>query len=298
MKQGHNKVVELVIISGRSGAGKTVALHSLEDLGYYCVDNLPVVMLEDIVKLAKTAYPKLAVSIDVRNMPLSEEDLQKLNDSYVKTFRDPDINSTVIFIDADDQVLIKRYSETRRLHPLSLKNLSLKEAIERESDILKKIAAIADLRIDTTNLSIHDLCKQVITSIQGKPYKQIVVIFESFGFKDGVSKDADFVFDARFLPNPYWEKTLRSHNGLEEPIIKFFEKYPEVEEYIDKIDDLLSSIINPIEASDRSYLTVAIGCTGGYHRSVYIAQTLADRFNERGTCVKVRHRSLLRDNKI
>ena len=161
------------------------------------------------------------------------------------------------------------------------KNLSLKEAIERESDILKKIAAIADLRIDTTNLSIHDLCKQVITSIQGKPYKQIVVIFESFGFKDGVSKDADFVFDARFLP-----------------IIKFFEKYPEVEEYIDKIDDLLSSIINPIEASDRSYLTVAIGCTGGYHRSVYIAQTLADRFNERGTCVKVRHRSLLRDNKI
>ena len=283
MKQGHNKVVELVIISGRSGAGKTVALHSLEDLGYYCVDNLPVVMLEDIVKLAKTTYPKLAVSIDVRNMPLSEEDLQKLN---------------VIFIDADDQVLIKRYSETRRLHPLSLKNLSLKEAIERESDILKKIAAIADLRIDTTNLSIHDLCKQVITSIQGKPYKQIVVIFESFGFKDGVSKDADFVFDARFLPNPYWEKTLRSHNGLEEPIIKFFEKYPEVEEYIDKIDDLLSSIINPIEASDRSYLTVAIGCTGGYHRSVYIAQTLADRFNERGTCVKVRHRSLLRDNKI
>lgn len=293
-----SKVVDLVIISGRSGSGKTVALHALEDLGFYCVDNLPVVMLEDMVKLAKNSYPKLAVSVDVRNMPLTEEDLHKLNDSYLKTVRDADVNSTVIFIDADDHVLIKRYSETRRLHPLSQRNLSLKEAIERESDILKRIAAIADLRIDTTNLSIHDLCKQVVTTVQGKPYKQIVVIFESFGFKDGVSKDADFVFDARFLPNPYWEKSLRSLTGLDNEIIRFFEKYPEVEEYIDKIDDLLSSIINPIEASDRSYLTVAVGCTGGYHRSVFIAQTLADRFNSRGTCVQVRHRSLIRDKKV
>ena len=285
--------VDLVVISGRSGSGKTVALHALEDLGFYCIDNLPIVFLEELIKLAKQNYPKLAVSLDVRNMPLGD-DYEELNNIYSKAIHDPDINPTIIFIDADDQVLIKRYSETRRLHPLSLKNLSLNEAISKEAEVLKVISSIADLRIDTTNLSIHELCQQVITCVQGKPHKKIVIIFESFGYKDGITKDADFVFDARFLPNPYWDKSIRQYCGLDEPIKKFFSKYPEVENYIDKIDDLLFGILKAIEQSDRSYLTVAIGCTGGYHRSVYIAQSLADKFQQRGICVKVRHRSLIK----
>ena len=285
--------VDLVVISGRSGSGKTVALHALEDLGFYCIDNLPIVFLEELIKLAKQNYPKLAVSLDVRNMPLGD-DYEELNNIYSKAIHDPNINPTIIFIDADDQVLIKRYSETRRLHPLSLKNLSLNEAIAKEAEVLKVISSIADLRIDTTNLSIHELCQQVITCVQGKPHKKIVIIFESFGYKDGITKDADFVFDARFLPNPYWDKSIRQYCGLDEPIKKFFSKYPEVENYIDKIDDLLFGILKAIEQSDRSYLTVAIGCTGGYHRSVYIAQSLADKFQQRGICVKVRHRSLIK----
>lgn len=286
-----HKQVDLVVISGRSGSGKTVALHALEDLGFYCVDNLPVELLKSMIELAKKSYPKIAISIDVRNLPdTGHEEL--LNDIYLKVNNDPMIDSTIIFIDADDQVLIKRYSETRRLHPLSQKNLTLNEAIQKETEILKIISSVADLRIDTTNLSIHDLCKNVISSINGKPFKEVVLIFESFGYKDGITKEADFVFDARFLPNPYWDKNIRSYCGLEEPIKNFFAKYPEVENYINKLDDLLLEIMPAIEVGDRSYLTVAVGCTGGFHRSVYIAQTLADRFKERGTNVKVRHRSL------
>ncbi len=286
-----HKQVDLVVISGRSGSGKTVALHALEDLGFYCVDNLPVELLKNMIELAKKSYPKIAISIDVRNLPdTGHEEL--LNDIYLKVNNDPTIDSTIIFIDADDQVLIKRYSETRRLHPLSQKNLTLNEAIQKETEILKIISSVADLRIDTTNLSIHDLCKNVISSINGKPFKEVVLIFESFGYKDGITKEADFVFDARFLPNPYWDKNIRSYCGLEEPIKNFFAKYPEVENYINKLDDLLLEIMPAIEVGDRSYLTVAVGCTGGFHRSVYIAQTLADRFKERGTNVKVRHRSL------
>lgn len=291
----HNQV-DLVVISGRSGSGKTVALHALEDLGFYCVDNLPVELLYNMIDLAKRSYPKIAISIDVRNLPDSgHEDL--LNDIYLRVNNDPDIDSTIIFIDADDQVLIKRYSETRRLHPLSQKNLTLNEAIQKETEILKSISSVADLRIDTTNLSIHDLCKNVISSINGKPFKEVVLIFESFGYKDGITKEADFVFDARFLPNPYWDKNIRHYCGLDEPIRQFFSKYPEVEIYINKLDDLLLDIMPAIEVGDRSYLTVAVGCTGGFHRSVFIAQTLADRFKERGTNVKVRHRSLMKMKK-
>ena len=165
----HNQV-DLVVISGRSGSGKTVALHALEDLGFYCVDNLPVELLYNMIDLAKRSYPKIAISIDVRYIPDSgHEDL--LNDIYLRVNNDPDIDSTIIFIDADYQVLIKRYSETRRLHPLSQKNLTLNEAIQKETEILKSISSVADLRIDTTNRSIHDLCKNVISSINGKPFK-------------------------------------------------------------------------------------------------------------------------------
>lgn len=283
--------LELVVISGRSGSGKSVALHSLEDLGYYCIDNLPVIFLRDLIEFAKKNHPRLAVSIDIRNMPQNFDELTKL---YEDTKKDPTIKSTVIFIDAEDQVLVKRYSETRRLHPLSKASLSLDEAVETEAHVLTRISSVADMRIDTTNMSVHELTNQVITCVKGKPDKQLVIIFESFGFKDGVAKDADFVFDSRFLPNPYWKKELRDYTGLDSPVKKFFDDYPEVLTYIKQIDALIMQWLPTIEKSNRSYLTVAIGCTGGFHRSVFIAQSLADRFALRGLNTTVRHRSLIK----
>lgn len=281
--------IQLVIISGRSGSGKTVALRALEDLGYYCIDNLPVTFLEDLTKLAADRYPKLAVSIDIRNMPKDHSFLSNLLNTIKHR---SDLNSTLIFCDADDQVLIKRYSETRRLHPLSKNNLSLSEAIIRERTELSNIAAYADLRIDTSDLSIHDLVNAITTAILGRPEKKLVIIFESFGFKNGIVKDADFVFDARFLPNPFWEKPLRAYTGLDQPVIDFFKKYPQVDTYIKQIDDMLMYWLRDIEKSNRSYLTVSIGCTGGCHRSVYIAQSLADLFKSRGMNAKAHHRTL------
>lgn len=281
--------VQLVIISGRSGSGKTVALRALEDLGYYCIDNLPVMFLKELTEIAPQRYPRLAVSIDIRNIPEDDSYLESIF-NIIKS--DASIHSTLIFCDADDQVLVKRYSETRRLHPLSKNNLSLEEAILLERTKLAGISGFADLRIDTSELSVHSLSNEIVTAIIGTPEKRLVMVFESFGFKSGIAKDADFVFDARFLPNPFWEKELRSFTGLDQPVKDFFARYPEVDAYVDQIDNLLSSWLHAIESSNRSYLTVSVGCTGGCHRSVYIAQKLADLYHSRGLNVQVRHRSL------
>ncbi|EFY06556.1 hypothetical protein HMPREF9444_01647 [Succinatimonas hippei YIT 12066] len=281
--------IDLVIISGRSGSGKTVALRVLEDLGYYCIDNLPVIFLPELVAVAKNRYPKLAVSIDIRNMP---DNIQSFEDMYKTLRENKKIKTTLIYVDAEESVLIKRYSETRRLHPLSKRKLSLDEAIVLEGSILEDIASLADLRIDTSSLSIHDLAAQITTLINGHPEKKLVIVFESFGFKNGIAKDADFIFDARFLPNPFWDPSLRSKTGLDIEVVKFFDKYPQVNLYINQIDEMLTGWLGDIEKSNRSYLTVAIGCTGGCHRSVFIAQSLYERFEKRGLLTKVRHRSL------
>ena len=224
-----DETISLVIISGRSGSGKSVALRVLEDLGFYCIDNLPVMFLGELVKIAPERYPKLAVSIDIRNRPENSESLEQI---YLNLRNNPNLDTTIIYIDADDQVLIKRYLETRRLHPLSRKQLSLDEAIVMETKLLSDIAALADLRIDTSTSSVHELATQVTTLILGKPQKELVIVFESFGFKNGIAKDADFVFDARFLPNPFWEENLRSKTGLDAEVIGFFKRYPEVDRYV------------------------------------------------------------------
>ena len=289
-------MVQLFVISGRSGSGKTVALRVLEDLGFYCIDNLPVIFLSKLISMAKEHYPKLAVSIDIRTIMHSGERDQALVSELYRTARhDPEIRSTIIYLDASDEALIRRYSESRRLHPLSIRSLSLDEAISRESDMLMRISSVADLRIDTTNISIHELARQITVLVQGKPEKNLVIIFESFGFKDGIAMDADFVFDSRFLPNPFWNKELRNFTGLDKPVIDFFHNHPEFDHYIDMLYKLLSTWLNCIEKSNRSYLTVAIGCTGGRHRSVYIAQSLHDRFNKSGITAMVRHRTLIQE---
>ncbi len=283
--------MKLYVVSGRSGAGKSIALGVLEDLGFYCVDNLPVALLPAFVAASAEEYSSVAVSIDVRNFPAGPDKYNELIDSVRKN---SEIDVVTIFIDADDQTLIKRYEETRRLHPLSKgqTKLSLGEAIVREHEILNQIAESADVRIDTSAMSIHELSGHLTSLILGRKEKTLTLIFESFGFKNGISKDADFVFDCRCLPNPHWVARLRTLTGLDKEVEEFFGEYPEVQLYIQNVDALLNQWLPYFERSNRSYLTVAIGCTGGQHRSVFIAETLARYFQNRKKQVVVKHLAL------
>lgn len=281
--------MKLIVVSGRSGAGKTVALRVIEDLGYYCVDNLPVILLPQLVQVSRQQHELLAVSIDVRNLP---EDSHQLEALLNQIRQNSDIEFSSIFTDADNATLIRRYGESRRLHPLSRRHLSLDQAIQQETHLLAPLSASADLRIDTTTLSIHELSEQICERILGRKEKELVLVFESFGYKHGTPKDADFVFDARFLPNPHWVVELRPLTGLDEPVRQYLQGQPDVVLYIQQLDTLLNHWLPHLERNNRSYLTVAIGCTGGQHRSVFITEQLAACFASRGKTVQIRHRTL------
>ncbi len=281
--------MKLIVVSGRSGSGKTIALRVLEDLGYYCVDNLPVTLLPQLVLEAQDRYDQLAVSIDVRNMPDESGDIENLLGQIRQA---SDIEFSSIFTDADNATLIRRYGESRRLHPLSRKHLSLDQAIQQETHLLAPLSSTADLRIDTSTLSIHDLSEQICERVLGRKEKELVLVFESFGFKHGTPKDADFVFDARFLPNPHWVPELRALTGLDAPVREYLQAQPDVMLYSQQIETLLSNWLPHLERNNRSYVTVAIGCTGGQHRSVFITELLAASFRVRNKTVQVRHRTL------
>lgn len=281
--------MQLVIVSGRSGSGKTVALRVLEDLGHYCVDNLPVALLPELVRLRQDKPGAVAVSIDVRNLPDSPEQLEAFL-AEVRAMDDVQLSS--FFIDADNSVLIRRFGDTRRLHPLSRHSLTLDEAIREETHLLAPLSSDADLRIDTSTLSIHDLSEIIRERILGKKEKELNWVFESFGYKYGVSKDADFVFDARFLPNPHWIAELRPYTGQDQPVADYLGSQPEVMKYLWQLENLLITWMPHLERNNRSYVTVAIGCTGGQHRSVFIAEQLARVFTQLGKSVQLRHRTL------
>ena len=266
--------MHLTIVSGRSGAGKTVALRVLEDLGYYCVDNLPITLIPQLLNDLQNDTDQIAISIDVRNLPHQEEKLHRLLAEIRQS-----IDVTLLFLDTDRQALIKRYSETRRLHPLSRQSLSLSQAIDRENKLLEPLIQEADLSINTTGLSIHQLSDLVRKKILGSSDTPLILVFQSFGFKHGSPSDADYMFDARFLPNPYWEPELRKYTGTDLPVQQFLSRQPLVSSYIWQIENLLRNWLPHLERSNRSYVTVAIGCTGGQHRSVYIAEQLAQRFS-------------------
>ena len=285
--------MKLIVVSGRSGSGKTIALRVLEDLGYYCVDNLPVTLLPQLVNETRGRHDQLAVSIDVRNMPAQSGDIENLLGQIRQA---SDIEYSSIFTDADNATLIRRYGESRRLHPLSRKHLSLDQAILQETHLLAPLSSTADLRIDTSTLSIHDLSEQICERILGRKEKELVLVFESFGFKHGTPKDADFVFDARFLPNPHWVPELRPLTGLDGPVRDYLQAQPDVMLYSQQIDTLLSNWLPHLERNNRSYVTVAIGCTGGQHRSVFITEQLAASFRARNKTVQVRHRTLEKQN--
>ncbi|MDV6315965.1 RNase adapter RapZ [Idiomarina sp. HP20-50] len=279
--------MQLIIVSGRSGSGKTIALRVLEDLGFYCVDNLPISLLPTLVHAVIDQYQKIAISIDVRNLPEhSEELLDSLN------FLPKGVEPEILFIDSDDNTLLKRFGETRRLHPLSQKELPLLEALQAEHKMLEPIMERATWRLDSSDLSLHQLSEQVTERVLGRADKKLIIVFQSFGFKYGLPKDADFVFDARILPNPHWQPELKLLTGLDTDVQIFFRQQPLVTKFIYQLENFLDTWLPHFQRSNRSYLTIATGCTGGQHRSVYISQQLAERFEQKAVKVQVRHREL------
>lgn len=279
--------MQLIIVSGRSGSGKTIALRVLEDLGFYCVDNLPISLLPTLVHAVIEQYQKIAISIDVRNLPEhSEELLDSLN------FLPKGVEPEILFIDADDNTLLKRFGETRRLHPLSQKELPLLEALQAEHKMLEPIMERATWRLDSSDLSLHQLSEQVTERVLGRADKKLIIVFQSFGFKYGLPKDADFVFDARILPNPHWQPELKLLTGRDTDVQIFFRQQPLVTKFIYQLENFLDTWLPHFQRSNRSYLTIATGCTGGQHRSVYISQQLAERFEQKSVKVQVRHREL------
>jgi len=277
-----------IFVSGRSGSGKTVALRALEDQGFYCVDNIPIKLIPELLNQTENKYPELAVGIDARNIPATVgefDEIMQLLQSREKEFQ-------VIFIDASEETLLKRFSETRRRHPLTAGGLSLSEAIAEEKKRLEPVARYAQLVIDTTNKTPHELCETIINRVIGEKEARLSIQFKSFGFKNGAPTDADFVFDARCLPNPYWEEKLRGFNGRDNEIVQFLEEYPQVQEYFWQLKTFLHTWIPRFEEGNRNYLTIAIGCTGGQHRSVYMVEKLAQHFKKLFSDTQIRHREL------
>lgn len=284
--------MKLVVISGRSGSGKSTALQALEDIGFYCIDNLPATLLPSLVTqmTSDPQHPEqIAISIDARNL-LSN--LKQLPGILADLKQKQEASYEVLFLDASEATLLKRYSSTRRKHPLSDDSRGLLESIQLEQQLLEPIAKMADLRIDTTRLNLYDLRDSVKHRIADRSEQTLAVQFESFGFKHGVPLDADIVYDVRVLPNPYWIPELRQHTGLEQPVIDFLSESDEVNEMQAHITQYLECWLPRFAANNRSYITVAIGCTGGHHRSVYLATRLASHFEQLMDNVHVRHREL------
>lgn len=285
--------MRLIVVSGQSGAGKSVALRVLEDLGYYCVDNLPVSLLAAFIQSVQGSQQNVAVSIDIRNLPKEPSLVQDVLDQLKQNN-----DVSMLFLDASKETLLKRYSETRRIHPLSLSQSkpSLAQAIELEKQLLGPLKEQADLLLDSSNQSLHELSETVRMRIEGRERKDLVMVFQSFGFKYGLPTDADYVFDVRFLPNPHWEPDLRPLTGLDAPIKSFLEGHSEVMELKQQIQKFFEYWLPMLEKNNRSYLTIAIGCTGGKHRSVYLTQQLGEYFAQLGHQVQIRHTSLENSN--
>jgi UPF0042 nucleotide-binding protein len=279
--------MNLLIVSGRSGSGKSVALRVLEDLGYYCVDNIPVNLLPALTHSVINEYDKVAVSLDVRNLPNDPNDVKEILD-YLPSA----VELSVLYLDANDADLTRRFSETRRLHPLIKHNIALDQALALEKKLLEPISSRSNLYINTSQLTPHQLADLVRERILGKKTGSMVIVFESFGFKHGIPQDADYVFDARFLPNPFWERDLKKYNGLDQPVKDFLASQPIVTKFVWQINSFMMTWLPHLERNNRSYITIAIGCTGGKHRSVYIAELLASNFKKEREDIQTRHRDI------
>jgi UPF0042 nucleotide-binding protein len=284
--------MKLLILSGLSGSGKSIALNTLEDCGYYCIDNLPVTLLESFISHVMLAdsktYAKTAIGIDARNQ---SESLANFSDN-LELIRNKQIDCEIIFMQAEESTLLKRYSETRRRHPLTNLDVPLREALKKEKEMLTPIARHASVVIDTSRTNYHQLRELIRNQIGERNIRHISLQFQSFGYKHGVPLDADFVFDARSLPNPYWIPELRGLTGKDQSVIDFLKGHEHVAELFDDITGFLERWVPRFEVEGRSYLTVAMGCTGGQHRSVYLVEALARQFKSPFLNVIVRHREL------
>lgn len=282
----------LIIVSGMSGSGKSVALKTFEDLGFYCVDNLPAELLPGFVQTVGAedgAPPKLAVGIDVRN----RRDLGHLPE-WLSAVGQLGFDPRMVFFDTSDDVLLKRYADTRRRHPLSRLGLALADAIALERQVLKPMRQIADTVIDTSAMNVHQLRRHVIRECALGGDESMSLLFESFAYRHGVPADADFVFDARGLPNPHWNAALRPLSGRDAGVREFLDDDADVQLFYSQVSQFLDTWLPRLQSdTTRSYATVAIGCTGGRHRSVYLAERLAMHARANGwNEVAVHHREL------
>lgn len=285
--------MKLIIVSGRSGSGKSTALHVLEDLGFYCIDNLPIGLLvpltqEAIGQSSPGRLAKMAVSIDARNL---SGELSNFESLY-RRLQQTGVTVEIIYLDADEQSLLQRFHATRRKHPLSDDKTSLREAIGNEKQLLEPLSKLADLYIETTGLSMYELRDMIKQRVAGRREQELALLFQSFGFKHGVPLDSDYVFDVRCLPNPYWDTSLRQFVGTDQPVIDFLEKDPLTRKMTSDLTGYLESWLPAFADSNRSYMTISIGCTGGQHRSVYICEQLGRHFQSRYSNVQVRHTEL------
>ena len=284
--------MKFIVVSGLSGSGKSSAINLLEDEGYVCIDNLPVTLLpaliDEIHDQKQESKRRFAIGIDARNI---NTDLGLVRDviNEVKMAND---TYEIIYLDTNQETLIKRFSETRRRHPLSTDDTNLDDAIKQEKQILEPIAKLADITIDTSNLSLHQLRSLIKQRVVGDETKGTTLLFSSFGFKFGPPIDADLVFDVRCLPNPHWQPELRHFSGKDQPVIDFLEGSEDVQTMYDDIYNFVKKWLPAYEQNNRSYLTVAIGCTGGMHRSVYLSERLAKTFKKDKKNTQIKHRQL------
>lgn len=284
--------MKIVIVSGLSGSGKSVALGMLEDLGYYCIDNLPLSLLTsftaDTLKADDDDIPLLAVGIDAR----SQRRMIAGFPNRIAELREAGLDIQVLFCQADREIILRRYSETRRKHPLTEADTPLAEAVDAEVELLRPIAECADWVIDTSRTNIHQLREMVRNRLQGEQGEGLSLLFQSFGFKYGMPDGMDFVFDARCLPNPHWEESLRSQTGRDAGVRDYLEAQPDTNKMVEDIQRFLGDWLPRFRANDRSYVTIGIGCTGGKHRSVYLVEKLAESFRKNYPQTSVRHTEL------
>jgi UPF0042 nucleotide-binding protein len=284
--------MRLIIVSGQSGSGKSIALRTLEDFGFYCIDNLPLYLLRGFARHLIGAEDdrdrNTAVGIDARSRA---EDLMSFAET-LGNLKEARIDCEIVFLRSSTEVLLNRFSETRRKHPLTNGDVPLAKAIERERELLQPISRHADLFVDTTRTNVHELRELIRARVADRSQHKLSLLFESFGYKNGTPNDADFVFDVRCLPNPHWEPRLRQRTGHDPEVIEFLEQHPAVHQMFNALNGFLKTWIPFFESENRSYLTVAIGCTGGQHRSVYIAEHLSREFAAERDNVLTRHRDL------
>ena len=284
--------MRLVFISGLSGSGKSVALHMLEDLDYYCIDNIPAALLKSFIshtiRSNDVIYRRTAIGLDARNTAAEIATVPML----IEELKRSGLDCELIYLVSGDEELLRRFAETRRRHPLSRNGESLREAIQIERELLDPIAHAADLTIDTSRIGVHELRDLMRQRVERRSNTRMSLQFESFGFKHGIPGDADFVFDVRTLPNPYWDTALRGLTGQDPEVAAYLAGYEAVTRVIEDIDRFLETRIPDMRASNRRYLTIAIGCTGGRHRSVYVVEQLAARFALRHSNVSMRQSGL------